>query len=84
MPNFWWTKYNDFLQVCWFLAINLAFYDPPSLKFHNRNDIELIKKLNAIWEKLWPHCVLLTSEVGLAVLSPLLGAHSSPHGMHSS
>ena len=51
MPNFWWTKYNDFLQVCWFLAINLAFYDPPSLKFHNRNDIELIKKLNAIWEK---------------------------------
>ena len=28
-----------FLQECWFLAKNLAFQDPPSMKFHNRTDI---------------------------------------------
>ena len=29
---------NSFLWECWFLGKKLAFYDPPSLKFHNRTD----------------------------------------------
>ena len=28
-----------FFWICWFLAKSHAFYDPPSLKFHNRTDI---------------------------------------------
>ena len=60
MPSFWQTD-----AVYWFLAKNLAFYDPPSLKFHNRTDINLhiiiykylyvlildIHNINAIFEE---------------------------------
>ena len=28
-------------MACWILAKNLAFKDPPSLKFHNRSDIDV-------------------------------------------
>ena len=28
-------------MACWFLAKNLTFYDPPSLKFHYRTDTNL-------------------------------------------
>ena len=35
------TNYNDYLSICWFLAKNLSFKDPPSLKFHNRTDTKL-------------------------------------------
>ena len=27
------------IWACWFLGKNLAFWDPPSLKFHNQTDI---------------------------------------------
>ena len=35
------SKYNGLLWVYWFLAKNLAFYDPPFLKFHNQTDINV-------------------------------------------
>ena len=34
------TKYNNFFWVCWFLAKNLIFWDPPLKKFHNRTDLD--------------------------------------------
>ena len=34
---------NSFLWECWFLGKKLAFYDPPSLKFHNRTDTNIWK-----------------------------------------
>ena len=45
------SLYNGFLWVYSFLAKNLAFTDPSSLKFHNRTDIKLyttISKLLAL------------------------------------
>ena len=42
MCTFWWTINHCrivFLWVCWFLGKNLAFWDPPSLKFHNWTDL---------------------------------------------
>ena len=37
-----WDYFKDFsLVACWFLAKNLAFKDPPSLKFHDRTDINV-------------------------------------------
>ena len=43
MPNIWhlFIKYSDFLRLCWFLAKNIIFYDPPSKTFHNRTDSRL-------------------------------------------
>ena len=34
------TKYNNFFCNCGFLAKNLANYDPPYKKFHNRTDAD--------------------------------------------
>ena len=42
LPRF--SKYNGFLWVPWFLAKNLAFQDPPSLKF--RTDVNYVLMLN--------------------------------------
>jgi hypothetical protein len=45
MPNFWQTGALRILKIQWFpLSILIfgqktCFYDPPSLKFHNRTDI---------------------------------------------
>ena len=36
----WWIEKKN-LWVCWFLAKNLAFYEPPYLKFNNRTDIKI-------------------------------------------
>ena len=36
-------------MACWFLAKKLAFKDPPSLKFHDRTDI------NVELGEVWPH-----------------------------
>ena len=38
-------------MACWFLAKKLAFKDPPSLKFHDRTDIN-IYRYNPIGAKL--------------------------------
>ena len=46
------------LWVCWFLAKNLAFYDPPCLKFHNRTDI-----CTSLW-------LVIQSKKGLHKLKP--------------
>ena len=35
------SRYQNFLWACWFLGKKLAFWDPPSLKFHNRTDISV-------------------------------------------
>jgi len=53
-PNFWWTDIprRDFKTfssgVCWFLAKNPTFQDPPSSTFHTRTDVYLLNKRKTV------------------------------------
>ena len=50
----WWIE-KKYLWVCWFLAKNLAFYEPPYLKFNNRTDISMYITLASIFTSLSMH-----------------------------
>ena len=55
MPNIWhlFIKFSDFLRLCWFLAKNTIFYDPPSKTFHNRTDTRLFVIKHVPWTKYY-------------------------------
>ena len=55
------SKYIGLLWVYWFLAKNLAFQNPPSLKFHNQTDITVLLPVALLaWHKDFTKVIFLT------------------------